>query len=148
MKKEALYIQCLEILQSRIKELDAEIASLKEAKLKETKSTAGDKYETGRAMLQAEEDRLMERKSISQNMLHHLKELDISNRKEKVGPGSLVEAGGNYYFISVALGKILFYDEPVFCISGVSPIGKALMGASEQEKVNFNGKVILIEKLI
>lgn len=148
MDKKNLYQHCLGILQSRIKELGAEIASLKEAKLKETKSTAGDKYETGRAMLQAEEDRLMERKSISQNMLHHLKELDISIRKEKAGLGSLVVAGEHYYFISIALGKILVHDEPVFCISGVSPIGKALMGASKGEKVKFNSQELLIKEIL
>jgi transcription elongation GreA/GreB family factor len=147
MDKEKLYQYCLEIVNSRLRELDEEIASLKEAKFKETKSTAGDKYETGRAMLQAEEDRLAERRSVSLNMLHGLKALDISKNKVKVGPGSLVITDKQNYFISAALGKVQLDEMPVFCISAVSPIGKALLGKAASQQIEFNGQEIQIEKI-
>ncbi len=148
MDKKELHKKCIELVQSRIRELDDEIASLQESKFKETKSTAGDKYETGRAMLQAEEDRLTERRAVAQNMLHTLNNLDASTPKEKVDLGSLVIANDTNYFISSALGKIMLEDTSVYCISAISPIGKVLVGKELNEEISFNGQIMRIEKIL
>jgi len=50
--KEALYKACEEDTEKRINVIERNLKSIEESRNNETKSSAGDKYETGRAMLQ------------------------------------------------------------------------------------------------
>ena len=52
--KAALVAQLLQHLEQNIAETEQAIASAKESRDNESKSSAGDKYETGRAMMQIE----------------------------------------------------------------------------------------------
>ena len=56
--KKLLHEKCLQNLQKNIVELNEEIASVIASRNNEEKSSAGDKYETGRATIQQEIDRL------------------------------------------------------------------------------------------
>ena len=53
MKLEA-HKACLKLIEGRIKSAQETIERAKEASLNETKSSAGDKFETGKAMMQTE----------------------------------------------------------------------------------------------
>lgn len=55
--KEQICESILRMLEQKIKTVQQSIASIQEARNNETKSSAGDKYETGRAMMQAELDK-------------------------------------------------------------------------------------------
>lgn len=52
--KQSLYTHCQNHINDRISLLEKQLQSLKEARDNETKSSAGDKFETGRAMMQSE----------------------------------------------------------------------------------------------
>ncbi len=54
--KEQLYNYCMTHINNRINNIEDILRSIKEAKNNETKSSAGDKYETSRAMMQIEEN--------------------------------------------------------------------------------------------
>ena len=56
--KEALLRQCTTNLKEQEEQLRQNLQSIKDSRNNETKSSAGDKFETGRAMMQAEEDKL------------------------------------------------------------------------------------------
>lgn len=47
-----LHQKCLDFIEAKIAGVQEILASIADAKSKETKSSAGDKFETGRAMLQ------------------------------------------------------------------------------------------------
>ncbi len=55
--KQLVYNKILKILDDKIEILKEEIESTKESRNNDTKSSAGDKYETGRAMMQIELDK-------------------------------------------------------------------------------------------
>lgn len=143
--KHELHRHCIQLIHSRIEELESEIASIQEAKFNETKSTAGDKYETGRAMMQAEEDRLKERRISAVGMLNALAALDLDTDTEKIDAGSLVISDQHSYFLSVGLGKIIYNDQTVYCISLQSPVGRALAASKAGDTIEVNGQRILIK---
>ena len=57
--KEKLYIACEAYVDERIKRIEAAMAGLESDLENETKSSAGDKYETGREMINLEINKLM-----------------------------------------------------------------------------------------
>jgi hypothetical protein len=93
----------------------------------ETKSSAGDKYETGRAMAQLEIEKI--------TGLVHEKEKSLSvvlalplQAFQEVRPGSLVKTSQGHFYISVNGGEIITGKIPVRCISPASPLATALRG--------------------
>ena len=50
--KEKLYTKCIQFIENRHQTIQNSISEIQESLLSETKSSAGDKHETGRAMLQ------------------------------------------------------------------------------------------------
>ncbi len=145
-KKICVYI--LDQLSEKAETSRKAIASAKESRNNDTKSSAGDKYETGRAMMQME---------IDKNQLQLSKILDqqkdisgIDNNKDytKVEYGSLIETNSGRYFICVGLGKIICENIEYYAISIASPIGQALKDKEVGSCVNFQGREIIIEHIV
>lgn len=55
--KHILHFKCLEFIDNRFKTVQNTIQEIQESLLSEAKSSAGDKHETGRAMLQLEREK-------------------------------------------------------------------------------------------
>ena len=79
LKKE-LYKQCLDYVQQRMQAAEQAIEAAQKASNDDTKSSAGDKYETGRAMMQQEtarnlvqlnETNKLKKVSTDTNMINH-----------------------------------------------------------------------------
>ncbi|WP_297087865.1 GreA/GreB family elongation factor [uncultured Draconibacterium sp.] len=132
------------IIDERIERAQLAIASAKESRDGETKSSVGDKYETGRTLMQQE----VEKNRVQLNQAERLKtELGNINLRKKhscVEFGSLVNCKQNTYFISAALGQIEVDGRTCFCISLASPVGQALRHKKVGDTVNFRGKSITI----
>jgi hypothetical protein len=114
----------------------------------ETKSNVGDKYETTREMMQLEIEKNVLQLNKYDLQKNELLKIDIQKTPKKVELGSLVFTPENTYFISIGLGKIEIDNEAVYCISLVSPIGKIIQNKKAGEKFNFQGKEIVITKII
>ncbi len=114
----------------------------------ETKSNVGDKFETTREMMQLEIEKNVLQLNKYELQKNELLKIDTNKPYNKAGLGSLVYTPENTYFISIGIGKIEIENEPVFCISLISPIGKILQNKKAGEKFNFQGKEILISKII
>jgi len=117
------------------------IDSAVESKNNETKSTAGDKYETGRAMMQAEQEKSEARLAQSLYLKNVLSTIKIEESQHKVKMGSLVSTADHHYFISIGIGKIVMDDFLVYAISPESPIGRLLLGKKVNDDFVFNGNV-------
>ena len=65
--KEQLYNHCLEIVEKRFEMIQTIITGIQQSLLSETKSTAGDKHETGRAMAQLEQEKAQTEVAIVQS---------------------------------------------------------------------------------
>ncbi|GGG38444.1 hypothetical protein GCM10011414_04690 [Croceivirga lutea] len=124
----------------KVKNINNQLSQLVEALNSETKSTAGDKHETGRAMLQLEREKLGNQLADAEKSISFLHRINLEASNSKVGLGSLVFTSNGNYFISVFAGKYQVNNRVIFCISNVSPIGQLLMGKSEDDRFEFNNK--------
>lgn len=142
--KQVLFEHCRQQLKDRIERLESALATVEEARNNETKSSVGDKYETGRAMMQQEEEKYRTQLANAIHLKRTLEQIDPSRQCDKVELGSLVITNGGKYFIAAGLGKIRQNDDLYFAISVEAPISKALLGKRQGEKFHFNQKWIEI----
>jgi len=77
-----------------------------------------------------------------------LARVNLNEFSELIRLGSIVKTNSAVYFIAISAGKILFEDKEYYAISSSSPIGKMLLGRRTDEKISFNGKEILIKKVL
>ena len=113
----------------------------------ETKSSAGDKHETGRAMLQLEREKLGQQLAEAEKMRQTLSKVPLASKPDHIGLGSWVETSAAQYFLSISAGEYKEKQDSVYCISAATPIGQLLLGKSLGETITFNGKDIKILKV-
>jgi len=139
--KQQLIDACQAQLSEKIAALEKTLAAIQESKNNETKSSAGDKYETGRAMMQMEADKIESQLDISRNMLQQIRQIKPSMGANTVDIGSLVKTNQRTYFISVSLGKLRLDGQLYYCISPQAPLAKLMMGKQAGDGVELNGRV-------
>lgn len=146
--KQQLYDKCRELVDQRIKNAKDAMDSAQEAANDETKSSAGDKYETGREMMQQE----MENNAVQLSEARKLKEIIdriIPGKSyDTVQVGSLVVTNNGSFYISIGLGKITLDGKDYFAIAPSSPLGALLMDKKAQEGVELNGRTFNIQQVL
>ncbi|MFC4267973.1 3-oxoacyl-ACP synthase [Polaribacter marinivivus] len=140
--KEELLKKCHKFVNNRLQNIEETISSNQAALQSETKSSAGDKHETGRAMLQLEMEKAGQQLANIQQMKETLAKIDVTNKSTNAHLGSLVKTNTGNYFLSVSAGQLKVDNELYFAVSVSSPIGKLLLGKSVNEQVMFNSKNI------
>lgn len=103
----------------------------------DTKSSMGDKYETGREMQQQEINNLHIQLGEVVKQQNFLKTI-LPKACEKAEKGALVKTDKGLFFISVSLGEITFENQKIICISPESPLAKAMSGKSGGEVFAVN----------
>jgi transcription elongation GreA/GreB family factor len=107
----------------------------------EGKSSAGNKYETARAMGQL--DREMNGRMYEQARQERLSldKIDTETIFSKVAFGALVETTMGHFFVGIGVGVVEFEGKKIMAISPQSPIGQAITGKSIGESFDFRGKI-------
>ena len=146
--KEELFKLCEAFVNKRLQTVNEIISSNQKALQSETKSSAGDKHETGRAMLQLEMEKAGQQLSGIRQMKEVLAKIDRSKNSEIAHLGSIIETNFANYFLSISAGKIIISNKTYYAISVSSPIGNLLLGAKKGKEIIFNGKKIQIKKII
>src|SRR5438105_12399955 len=129
--KAKLHAQCLSFVQRRIESAQQAMSSAQEAANSEEKSSAGDKYETGRAMAQIARDQSAQQLNDALKLKAVLDQINPALSSIKVGLGSLVITDQNRFYISISAGELIVEGKKYFAISLQSPIGQRLMGKTE-----------------
>jgi transcription elongation GreA/GreB family factor len=145
--KQQLLQTCIDHVKSRIDTANAAISEARGAANSETKSSAGDKYETGRAMMQQEIEKNATQAGEAQKLLQVLKSIDPSKTPGTVQLGSMVKTSLGHYYFAASLGKVSLDGKDYFVISPGSPLGQAFFGKKKGDKVTFMGQKHLIEEL-
>jgi len=145
--KEKLHRICLELVQEKIDTCNSVLRKINEAKLSDTKSSAGDKFETSREMLQGEEDRIKATLSNALMLNKVLRQIDPTKASSKIEHGAFVMGSMQNYYISVGLGKLEIEGIKYWAISMASPIAKQMTGKIEGDVFTFNGKQHTIEEI-
>ena len=115
-------------------------AAQQEANL-ETKSSAGDKYETGRSMMQLEKEKYAIHLQEALRLQAELQTIDSKRNCDVVERGAVVETSIGHFFISISAGVFRLQEE-YRCISLSSPIGMALESAEVDDIVTFRDREI------
>lgn len=112
----------------------------------DTKSSMGDKYETGREMLQQEINNLQVQLNEVLKQQAVVKNLS-SKPSSKAEKGALVQTDKGFFYISVSLGNLSLNSAKIFCISPDSPLAKALDQKTEGETISLNNVTQKIIKI-
>lgn len=137
--KEKLFKQCELFVNSRIGTVEQIISSNQKALQSETKSSAGDKHETGRAMLQLEIEKASQQFKAIRDMRTVLAKIDLAKESKTAHLGSVIETSSVCFFLAISVGKITAHGKDYFAVSVFSPIGKLLLGKQKGEEFIFNG---------
>lgn len=142
--KELFLSALYSLVDDKVNSAMSAIESTTESKKSATKSTAGDKHETGRAMMERELALSTAQLRKAQVLKNELSKISLEVDVTSVQLGALVVTSQGNYFISIGLGKINVLGDDCYAISGGSPLGIAMMGKQKGQKINFQGRNIEI----
>lgn len=148
MLKKTLFQHCLDHLNKNLVSFEKRKLDILAALESESKSSAGNKHETGRAMVQLEREKLGEQIKTTDRNLDILIPLEMHKTSKKAGLGSLVKTDHINYYIAISTPAVNIDNTDYFCISAQSPIGKLLLGKKVGEGISFNGKTSTITEIL
>jgi len=146
--KYQLFKLCTKYVDEKIENAQEAINSAQESANEETKSSSGDKYETGRSMMQLEIEKYSTQLEEGLKLKRLLNQIDFRKKYQTVQPGALVLTNNGIFFISISTGKLLIGKKEYLAISFSSPIGQALANKAVKDVVEFRDKKYEILKVI
>ena len=146
--KEALHALCAAYIKGRMQEAEQAIAEAQQAANNDTKSSAGDKYETGREMAQQETNRNLAQLNEANKLMVALNQVGVKNTSSTADTGSLVTTNKGDFYIAVSAGSLSLDGKSYFAVSPFSPIGLKLKGKRAGEEFHLNGKTYLISSVL
>lgn len=146
--KAKLHSLCISYVQSRIDAAMQAINAAQQAANEETKSSAGDKYETGRAMMQQETGRNMIQLTEAKKLMVALNQVGYNNSHSTAEIGSLVTTDNGNFYIAISAGTLAVNGENFFAVSPASPIGSKLKGLKAGDEFELNNKRYLVKEVI
>ncbi|MBT8277867.1 MAG: 3-oxoacyl-ACP synthase [Bacteroidia bacterium] len=135
--KQKLLEHCYGFVSERLETIKAKISELQASLDSETKSSAGDKHETGRAMIQIEREKSGQQLAELQKLTRVLNKIDWSKHYDKIALGSVVITSKGQYFIAISAGEIILENERYFAISQQTPMAQALISKTKGDLVSF-----------
>ncbi|WP_166437046.1 hypothetical protein [Niastella caeni] len=145
--KNKLKLAGQQIIEQRIAAAKTLINNAQEAANNEEKSSAGDKYETARAMNQ------LEKEMYSKQLAQHLHELALLHEVktdiiyQMATSGACIECWAMIFFIAAGLGKQTIEGKLIIYLSPQAPLAKLLHNKKAGDHFVFNGKETAIETI-
>lgn len=146
--KQQLYQLCSDYLLNKEAQIKQMIAEAREASANETKSSAGDKYETTRELMQQEIDQNMARLSELDRLKAILHHISPTQTGTIVASGSVVYTTNGNFYITIGAGQLKVNDNSFYAISVASPMGMQLLGKSVGYSFVLNGKSFEITNVL
>ncbi len=135
--KQQLYKKCEDFLNQRFQVIQDTIADLQNSLQSETKSSAGDKHKTGRAMLQLEREKAGNQLAEIQKLQEALQKIDSQSKHTKVALGSVVKTTQSHYFIAISAGELVIEDTAFYAVSPLTPIAQVLHSKQVGDEIIF-----------
>ncbi|MFH6767239.1 3-oxoacyl-ACP synthase [Gaetbulibacter aquiaggeris] len=146
--KKQLFNQCSDFIEHRLLAIKNTITDIQESLDSETKSSAGDKHETGRAMLQLEREKLGQQLAEIQKLKQELLKVNIETVSKKIFLGSLVYTSKHNYFMAISAGELTYKSEKFYAISFSTPIAKVLLTKEVGDHIEFGNSTFAITKIV
>jgi transcription elongation GreA/GreB family factor len=148
VSKVEIHQTILHVLSESIIQATRDYDLAKESRDSDTKSSAGDKFETGREMMQREMDKISASIDQSKNQLNFLSKINLNRPYSIVDLGCLIITDQDIYYISIGLGKVEINAELIYAISLDSPIGQIFKGKRVGDILEFRSKTLTINQLL
>ena len=145
--KRSILDACKEQIEAKINLLHSEFNVYKDAVTNETKSTAGDKHDTSRSMMQLEQEKMGVQLKELQRQKKILDSIETSEPGSQVRLGSIVRTDHGNFFISVFTKPIVVLNETFIPVSLQSPIGQLISKCKPGTDFIFNAKVYRIQSI-
>ncbi len=145
--KHKLHLLCNDYIAKSVANIKQNVAEAQEAAGEDTKSSAGDKYEVGREMMQQEIELNLARLGDMVKLKHALEDIDPTQKSTHVAPGSLVITNTGKYYISIGAGKLNLDGTIYYAVSPEAPIAQQMMGKSVGDSFELNGKKMSITEI-
>lgn len=146
--KIALLQACRNAIEQRITVAEQAMLDAQQSANSEEKSSAGDKYETGRAMSQIERDRCAKQLAEARQELSRLNKIDAHVEYSRASAGALVVCDNHTYFIAAAIGAVTVNGQTILVISPASPLAQQLSGKQANDCIHFNERQFCIKAII
>ena len=147
LSKPVVYNALREELDLRKSRIEESLSDSLKSMTRETKSSAGDKHETSRAMAQLEQEKLSSQLSNATQLKGIITGINPEEEHTEIQFGSLIQLDQNWYFLSVGMGSMMVGNNNVFCLSAATPLGRVLLKKKLGDEVSFNGKSMKISHL-
>lgn len=131
---------CEQVIIQRIAGSNKAMNEAQAAANQEEKSSAGDKYETSRAMSHLEKDMHARQLLAHQQDLNALRTINVNSIYISPAPGAFVQTSKAAFFIAAGLGKQVVDGEQIIFLSPVSPLAQLLMKKKVGDEFDFMGK--------
>ncbi|HBY68715.1 MAG: 3-oxoacyl-ACP synthase [Flavobacteriaceae bacterium] len=146
--KTTLLNYCKDVANKRFNKIKQTISDIEESLLEESKSSAGDKHETGRAMLQIDRENAGKQLQEIEKLQQLVRKIDINSKSDYVRLGSLVYTNQATYFIGISIGVVTVGKTNYVCVALNSPIGQLLSGKKKGDSFVFNEKEYTIKSVV
>ncbi len=138
MNRKELKQLVLNVLNNQIEAIQKQISSLSEDAQNDAKSSAGDKHETGLAMMHLEQEKLNAKLIELLDMQQIALKLSENKTIEKVVLGSIVKTNKAVFYLSVPMQPVNYKNTQVFCVSVHAPLIQHLLNRVIGHQVTFN----------
>lgn len=142
--RKQLFDLCNAFADARITSAHEAMQQAQEAANAEEKSSAGDKYETGRAMAHLEKEKAMTQLAEANKLKTALSKINPTQRGTQATLGSVVITNKSNYYLAISAGKLMAAGKEYLALSPASPLGAQLTGCSAGDTITFQGKPISI----
>ena len=146
--KQQLFQKCETYVAQKIAAAQKGMQDAQNAANNETKSSVGDKYETGRAMMHLEKNKYAIQLGEAIQLKQQLSEINPVKICKIVENSSLIKTNKGNFFIAISLGKVEIKAQKYYVISLASPLGKALHKARKGDNVAFRNTKYQILELV
>ena len=144
MQKQIIINACHDYFRNKINSLNVIINEVNESANSESKSSAGDKHETAKAMMQLEREKLGTQLKEAEEQLAEFEKINFNKTFQKIDQGNLIQTDKGYFFIAGSVGKLIVDSQTVFVISNKSPLAIKFSGQKQSDTVLFNDVAYLI----
>ena len=143
-----LYAQCVIFANQRAANAQHALRDAQDAANGEEKSSAGDKYETGRAMAHLEREKAEQQLEEARKLMAMLDKINSTILSERISLGSIVITNGGNFYLAISAGKISVAGIDFIALSPASPIGALLMNKKKGDQIIFNNRSVVIQNIL
>jgi hypothetical protein len=146
--KKKVHQACVDVVNEKISYLKKLIDELQQGAKNDSKSTAGDKHETARAMMQLEQEKLTKQLQQYLQFQQQLKSINTDQPLAQIMQGALVQTHTSVFYIAAPLGKVFINETEIMVLSATAPIVSAMKGKKVGEEFTFNQAIYRIENIL